>query len=71
MPLETSEDICEALLRHTEMSGSEVFEKNFEAGGKIMASVWCIVGKDAESFALACREWLKENGYAFDGRGLE
>lgn len=61
--LKTSEEICEALVRHVEVSGSEVFEKNFEQGGKIVCSVWCIVGNNAEAFALAVREWLAANGF--------
>jgi hypothetical protein len=62
----TSEEICEALVRHVEVLGSEVFEKNFIKDERIICSVWCIVGSNAEEFALMVRRWLKENGFHLD-----
>lgn len=64
--LHDSEEICEALVRHVEVSGSEVFEKNFVKGDKILCSVWCIIGENAEAFMLAIREWLKQQGFKLD-----
>jgi uncharacterized protein YkuJ len=66
MPLETSEEICEALVRHVETNGSEVFEKNFEKNGKILCSVFCIVGPNAEAFNRAVNRWLDRNGFKLD-----
>ena len=62
----SSEEICEALVRHVETSGSEVFEKNFVNGGRIICSVWCVIGDNAEPFALKTMEWLAENGFTLD-----
>lgn len=73
--LYTSEEICEALVRHTEVSGSEVFEKNFEkfidrGGGEnvqqTVCSVWCIIGENAQGFRDMARKWLVENGFKED-----
>lgn len=66
MPLETTEEICEALVRHVEASGSEVFENNFVQNGKVICTVWCMVGPNAESFLEASREWLRNNGFTLD-----
>jgi len=63
-----SEEICEALVRHVEMSGSEVFEKNFQKDGKIICSVWCIIGSNAQIFAEETRAWLTEQGLKEDAR---
>ncbi len=62
----TSEEICEALVRHVEVSGSEVFEKNFVQSGKITCSVWCIIGSNADGFAMMVRSWLEEQGFHLD-----
>lgn len=64
--LNTSEEICEALVRHVETTGSEVFEKNFVKGGRVVCTVWCMVGDNAQSFAEQCRQWLKDNGFTED-----
>jgi hypothetical protein len=64
--MESTEEICEALVRHVETTGSEVFEKNFIKGGKIVCSVWCIVGSNAESFATMIRDWLEDEGFKLD-----
>jgi hypothetical protein len=62
----SSEEICEALVRHVEVMGSEVFEKNFVKDGKTLCSIWCIVGSNAEQFRDAARRWLAENGFKED-----
>lgn len=64
--LYSSEEICEALVRYVEASGSEVFEKNFVKGGKVVCTVWCMIGDNAEAFADAVRGWLSENGFKLD-----
>ena len=61
-----SAEICEALVRHTEASGSEVFEKNFVKDGKVICSVWCMVGENADPFHRAIRRWLEEKGFTLD-----
>ncbi len=66
MALEESDEICEALLRHTETSGSEVFEKHFMMNGRVAGSIWCIVGPNSEDFSAAVRRWLDENGFKLD-----
>lgn len=66
MPLEKSEEICEALVRHVEVSGSEVFEKNFIKDGKVICTVWCMIGPNAEDFATAIRGWLADQGFNSD-----
>ena len=62
----TSEEICEELVRHVETLGSEVFEKNFVQNGRIVCSVWCIVGENAEPFCEMVKAWLNENGFNLD-----
>jgi hypothetical protein len=62
----TSEDICEALVRHTEMIGSEVFEKFFVKNGRIKCVVYCVIGENAEPFRESVHEWLKDNGLSED-----
>jgi hypothetical protein len=66
MPLETSDEICEALVRHVEVTGSEVLEKNFVKDGKILATVWCMVGPNAQSFNEAVKAWLAAEGFKLD-----
>lgn len=66
MPLETSEEICEALVRHVEVSGSECFEKNFVQRGRIVCTVWCILGENAQPFAEMVRRWLGDHGFKLD-----
>ena len=62
----SSEEICEALVRHVEVSGSEVFEKNFVKDGKVVCTVWCVIGDNAESFMDGTRAWLDENEFKRD-----
>jgi hypothetical protein len=64
--LDTSEEICEALVRHLEAIGSDSLEKNFIQGDRITCSVWCVIGQDAEAFAEMARKWMDENGYKVD-----
>jgi hypothetical protein len=61
-----SEEICEALVRHVEASGSEVFEKNFVKDDKILCTVWCVVGPNAERFCEMVRLWLELEGFHTD-----
>lgn len=64
--MQTSEEICEALVRHVEASGSEVFEKNFVKDGETICTVWCMVGPNAQDFRNMARLWLDENGFHED-----
>ena len=66
MALHTSEEICEALVRHTEMSGSELFEKNFEKGGRVVCTVFCMIGPNAQDFNDMVKQWLDDNGFKRD-----
>lgn len=66
MSLESSTEICEALVRHVETTGSEVFEKNYEQDGRIICTVWCMVGPNAHAFNAAINAWLDENGFKLD-----
>lgn len=63
---ESSEDICEALARHTELSGSDVFEKNYVKDERVVCTVWCLLGADAEEFVVMARQWLADRGYKSD-----
>jgi hypothetical protein len=69
-PLPSSEEICEALVRHTEMSGSEVFEKTFVKGPpddvKVCCVVFCMIGDNAGRFQSCVHGWLAENGFKLD-----
>ena len=64
--LHTSVEICEALVRHVETTGSEVFEKNFHKGGKTICTIWCMVGPNAELFKEMIHDWLDKNGFTND-----
>jgi len=59
----TSEELCEGLVRHVETSGHEIFEKNFVKDGKIICTVLCIVGENAEEMTALVREWATNNGF--------
>lgn len=61
--LRSPEEISEALVRHVETSGYEVFERNFVKDGRILCTVWCMVGEDAQEFSLAMQEWLMDHGF--------
>jgi hypothetical protein len=68
----TSEELCEALVRHLELIGEDVLEKNFQRFAdrgdgenviETLATVWVVLGSDADSFRAWVREWMKQNGY--------
>ncbi len=60
----TTLDICEALARHLEHTGEEMFEKNFiKADGKIHCSVFAVIGPNAEEFTALVREWATKSGF--------
>ena len=61
--MHTSEEICEALVRHVETSGSEVFEKNFIKGDKIVCTVWCMIGPNAQWFNKMIKKAIKKKGF--------
>lgn len=61
--LHTSEEICEALVRHVETTGSEVFSKNFVKDGRVICTVWCMVGPNAQDFKDVIEDWLEEEGF--------
>jgi len=65
-PLYTSEEICEALVRHVETTGSEVFEKNFVKDDMVLCTVWCMIGPNAEAFQEMVVKWLTEQGFKLD-----
>ncbi len=62
----TSDEICEALVRHVEVTGSEVFEKNFIKDGKIICTLWCVIGDNAQPFNEEVKKWLDLNGFELD-----
>jgi hypothetical protein len=66
VPLATSEEICEALVRHLETNGLECFEKNFIKGGKIVCTVWCVIGPNAWQVAEAFASTLDKLGFRED-----
>ncbi len=66
MSLETSAEICEALVRHVEIMGSEVFEKTFVKDGRIVCAVWCMVGPNAEAFNDSIKQYLEREGFHLD-----
>lgn len=63
----TTEEVCEALTRHMEEAGEEVFEKNFIKDGEIVVSVFCIVGSNAAEMTALVREWLQHSGFKRHG----
>lgn len=66
MEFATSEEICEALTRHVEMSGSEAFGKHFEQGGRTTVAIFCVVGPNAARFRRMAEQWLERNGFTQD-----
>lgn len=58
--------VCEALARHTEMTGSEILEKFFVVDGEIRATVFCMVGPNSGKFLEMVREWLRSEGFNED-----
>lgn len=64
--LHTSEEICEALARHVEISGAECFGKSFVQNGRVVCTVYCLIGPNAQKFDDAVVEWLTQNGFKED-----
>jgi hypothetical protein len=58
-----TEALCEAPTRHTEIQGAELFEKNYIKNGKVLATVFCVVGKHAEELTALVREWMTKEGF--------
>lgn len=63
--------LCEAIVRETEISGSEVFEKNYIRDDKILATVFCFVGEYAEELTALVRKRLHEIGLNRNWEGIE
>ena len=63
MELHSSEDICEALVRHIESYGCEVFEKNFVENDKVTCTVWCVIGDNAQDFQRMVHAWMNKKGF--------
>jgi hypothetical protein len=59
----TTEKACEFLVRHLELLGEEMFEKNFVKDGRILCSVFCIIGPNAEELTGLIREWASTSGF--------
>lgn len=62
----SSDEICESLTRHVEMSGSEAFDKTFIQGNKIKVSIWVVLGEHAARFNADCEQWMVDNGFNED-----
>lgn len=60
------EALCEAVVRQTEIAGSECFEKNFIKNGEILASVFCFVGPQAAEMTALIRQQLDHFGFRRD-----
>jgi len=60
------EALCEAVVRQTEIAGSECFEKNYVKDGDILASVFCFVGPHASEMTAMIREQLDHFGFRRD-----
>lgn len=60
----TTEYLCEHLIKQLEVADQEMFEKNFHrnADGKILCSVFAIVGPLAEELTGMVREWANTKG---------
>lgn len=61
----TTEEIAESIVRHMETAGIEMLEKNFISNNKIVCSVFCIVGPDAEEMTAIIRKWIIGKGYKY------
>lgn len=60
------EALCEAVVRQTEIAGSECFEKNYIKNGEILATVFCFVGPHASEMTAMVREHLSHYGFHRD-----
>jgi hypothetical protein len=59
----TTTELCEGLIRHLETAGGETLEKNYILkNGSIHASVFVIVGENAEEMTGLVREWFASKG---------
>ena len=55
--------LCQGLLDHLDATGEEMFEKNLILpDGSIAASVFVIIGDNAEELTGLVREWASKNG---------
>jgi hypothetical protein len=66
MPDYTSEELCEALVRKLEVSGSEILEKNFIKDGKMVCTVWLMIGPNTQPFHDMICKWLEKEGFKLD-----
>jgi hypothetical protein len=71
MTFPDSNEICEALIRYVEMQGTDIFEKNLVRNGEVQATVWCLLGENAEEFNIMARTWLKKKGYKLDSHTVQ
>lgn len=55
--------LCEGLVRHLETTGEELFEKNYVKDGRILCTVFCIIGPNAEEMTALVREWAHTSGF--------
>jgi hypothetical protein len=60
----TTTQACELLVRETEMSGAESFEKNFVRDGKTLCSVFVLVGPHTEEITAMIREKFGHYGFS-------
>lgn len=59
----TSDELCEGLVRHLETTGEEMLEKNFTKDGRVLCSVFVIIGDNAEEMTALIREWAHKAGF--------
>jgi hypothetical protein len=59
----TTKRACEFLVRETETSGAESFEKNFIKNDRIICSVFVFLGNNAEEITAMIREHLHHYGF--------
>lgn len=69
MEFPTSEEICEALVRHVEMTGEEVFQKMFIKDGRVQCVVFCMIGPNSEEFTIAVEKLLDMMGFTESDHG--
>lgn len=53
---------CEALVRHLEVCGEELLEKNFIQNDQITCSIFVILGPNTEELTGLVREWCLSKG---------
>ena len=63
-------DLCEALARHVEVSGSEIYSNRQRLNGEVVATVWCVVGQHAAEFDAMVREWFRQDRFNVDAGKL-